>query len=158
MYKKHYNRADAKMTAPSQPLLYVPTHTARDLDIDLKAAGIPKHTPEGKLDFHACRVAYINLLIESHVTVKEAQELARHASPELTMNVYGRARQDRLSNAVEEMASTLEADEKCAIVCYDQAVGAETESATPIKNKVLRSDEEWWRRRELNPRPKMVLP
>ena len=68
----------------------MPSHTARALDKDLKAAGIAKQSPGGKIDFHACRVAYINLVIESGVTVKEAQELARHATPELTMNIYGR--------------------------------------------------------------------
>ena len=45
LYKKHYNRADTKLKAPKHPLLYVPTHTARDLDIDLKVAGIPKLLP-----------------------------------------------------------------------------------------------------------------
>ena len=30
---------------------------ARTLDRDLEAAGIPKHTPKGKVDFHAGRTA-----------------------------------------------------------------------------------------------------
>jgi integrase len=63
--------------------------------------------PGGKIDFHAIRKAYINLVIESGVTVKEAQTLARHASPELTMNVYGHARQDRLADAVERVAEVV---------------------------------------------------
>ena len=142
--------------APQKPLLYVPTHTARDLDIDLEAAEIPKHTPGGKLDFHACRLAYINLVLDSGATVKEAQELARHATPELTMNVYGRVRQDRLAGVAEDLASVIE-DEKCAIVCQQQVVGSDVKSATPIENKELRLDKEWWRRRESNPRPKTVL-
>jgi hypothetical protein len=33
-------------------------------------------TPAGKLDCHAVRLAYINLVIESGVTGKEAQVLA----------------------------------------------------------------------------------
>ena len=70
------------------------------------------------------------------------------------MNVYGRARQEALAAAAENIAAAIETDEKCAIVCYRQAVGAETENATPIINKELRSDKEWWRRRESNPRPK----
>ena len=53
----------------------------------------------------------------------------------------------------ENIASAIETDEKCAIVCYRQAVGAETENATPIINKELRPDKEWWRRRESNPAP-----
>jgi len=41
------------------------------------------------------------LVIETGVTVKEAQELARHSTPELTMNTYGRVREARLEEAVE---------------------------------------------------------
>jgi len=97
---------------PSDPLLYVPSHPARSLDKDLETAGIPKHAPGGKIDFHACRVAYINLVLESGAKVKEAQTLARHATPELTMNVYGRARKERLSEVVEQMAKSVVREEK----------------------------------------------
>ena len=34
-------------------------------------------------------MAYINLVIEHVATVKGAQALAWHATPDLTMNVYG---------------------------------------------------------------------
>jgi hypothetical protein len=36
-------------------LLYVPSHPARELDEDLEAAGIPKVTKDGKMDFAALR-------------------------------------------------------------------------------------------------------
>jgi integrase/recombinase XerD len=106
LYERFYGRKTVKELPPAQPLLYVPSHPARELDKDLLAAGIPKSTPAGKLDFHACRVAYINLVIESGVNIKEAQTLARHATPQLTMNVYGRVREERLAQAVEKMAQT----------------------------------------------------
>ncbi|SVC28876.1 uncharacterized protein METZ01_LOCUS281730, partial [marine metagenome] len=35
------------------------------------------------------------------VTSKEAQDLARHSTLDLTMNVYGRVRDERLSAAIE---------------------------------------------------------
>jgi hypothetical protein len=73
----------------------------------LDAADIPKVTPAGKIDFHAVRLAYINLVIESSVTVKEAQVLARHETPELTMNIYGRAREERLWTVVEQVAQAI---------------------------------------------------
>ena len=91
--------------APDDPLLYVPSHAARELDKDLKAAGIPKWTPEGKVDFHALRVAYTTLLLEAGANVKEAQVLVRHATPGLTMNKYARARMDRLHTLVETSAA-----------------------------------------------------
>ena len=72
LYEKFYSRRDAKQKTPTNPLLYVPSHTARAFDKDLESAGIPKQAPGGEVDFHACRVAYINLVLESGVCVKEA--------------------------------------------------------------------------------------
>lgn len=83
------------------------------------------------MDFHACRLAYINFVIERGATVKEAQALARHSTPDLTMNVYGRTRPERLAETVEKMAGNiLLPDEKNVPSMYRQAVGAETKSAT----------------------------
>lgn len=39
-------------------------------------------------DFHSLRVSYITLLVKSGVSVKVAQELARHSTPVLTLGVY----------------------------------------------------------------------
>ena len=109
LYARFFNRKGAnRYEVPKHPLLYVPSHTARALDADLKAAGIPKHGPGGKIDFHASRTAYINLVLESQgITPKEAQELARHGTLELTMNVYGRVRQGRLAHIVEDVGEFL---------------------------------------------------
>jgi site-specific recombinase XerD len=52
-------------------------------------------TEAGKVDFHACRVAYITMLFENGATLKEAQELARHITPHLTTNVYAKVRDER---------------------------------------------------------------
>ncbi len=134
LYDRRYGRKDAHQETPDNPLLYVPTHTARDLDKDLEAADIPKYAPGGKLDFHACRLAYINLVLErGDVTVKEAQ--ARHATPELTMNVYGRTREERLTEAVDKVAEHLRIGENYVHSMYRQAVGAEQENATPIETE-----------------------
>ena len=138
LYEKNYRRRDAKLKAPKNALLYVPSSLSNTLDNDLMAAGIPKHTPAGKLDFHAIRLAYINLVLESGVTTKEAQALARHSSPDLTFNVYGRVREHRLSEAIERVAEAIEPDEKRATCVPRQAVGAETENATLLKNTELR--------------------
>ena len=135
LYAKFYSRQGTKLKAPKNPLFYVPSHTARDLDIDLEAAGIPKHAPGGKLDFHACRVAYINFVIESGVTVKEAQVLARHATPEMTLNVYGRTQEERLSQAVEKVAENLTPSKNRATCVPRLAMGAEQESATPVETR-----------------------
>lgn len=92
---------------PGDPLLYVPSHPARDLEEDLVSAGIPKQSSEGKLDFHACRVAYVSWVVEAGASIKEAQSLARHQTPGLTLNTYARARNERLAEVVEAVGRTL---------------------------------------------------
>ena len=89
------------------PLLYVPTHTARDLEEDLNVAGIPKATDEGKADFHSCRVAYVTFVLEAGASVSEAQTLARHATAGLTLNTYARTRNERLSHVAELVGRSL---------------------------------------------------
>ena len=107
-----YERARWKRwgALPEHPLLYVPTHTARDLGLDLKAAKVEKWTVEGKLDFHALRVAYDTLLFELGASVKEAQELMRHSTPHLTTNTYARVRRDNLAALAERIGCTLSPD------------------------------------------------
>ena len=56
------------------------------------AAKIKKDAPGGRLDFHCLRVSFISAVIESGATVKEAMAAARHSTPSLTLNTYGRAR------------------------------------------------------------------
>ena len=97
----------AEGKARDRRLLYVPAHPAELLDKDLKAAGIPKVTDQGKLDFHALRVAFTTLVVETGTDVKSAQALARHSTPDLTLNVYARARDERLSQVVEQVGTEL---------------------------------------------------
>lgn len=135
LYDRFYRHRGDRDRLPANPLLYVPSHTARDLAIDLEAAGIPKNAPGGKIDFHACRVAYVSLVVESGATVKEAQELARHSTPQLTMNVYARARQTGLSEAVERISKVVLPTPDCAPSVHRLAAGAEQETATPCETR-----------------------
>ena len=130
LYRLHYLRRDAKRRAPRNPLLFVPSSLSRDFDKDLEAADIRKWTPDGKLDFHAIRNAYINLVLDSDVTAREAQALARHSTPDLTYNVYGRARQDHMAKAVEQIGNRLFPTPERVPSVHRLAVGAEQESAT----------------------------
>jgi len=97
-----------KEKEPGERLLWVPAHPARYLKKDLDRCGI-KHRetdhPDGKVDFHACRVAYTTFVVESGASVKEAQALARHSDPKLTMNTYAKARDARLKNLAESVGS-----------------------------------------------------
>ena len=92
---------------PANPLLYVSSHPARDIVKDLALAGIPKVTREGKIDFHARRVAYITHLIETGADVKTVQTLARHSDPRITLAVYAKTRPERLAEAAAAIGKTL---------------------------------------------------
>jgi integrase len=70
LYALNFERGQSKGTYPKDPLLYVPRNPSRSLDRALKAAGISKVTSNGKMDFHACRVAYITMVFESGATLK----------------------------------------------------------------------------------------
>jgi integrase len=70
--------------AKTAPILAVSTHPGRTLEKDLKQAGIPKVTPEGKVDFPALRTTFGTLVVESGANVKEAQTHMRHSTPQLT--------------------------------------------------------------------------
>ena len=106
LYQKFYRHFE-DIDIPESPLLYVPSHPSREMDRDLKLAGVPKITPIGKIDFHACRVAYITYILEAGATVKEAQVLARHSTPILTINTYARAKDSRLTDLTEMVADRL---------------------------------------------------
>ena len=135
IYERNFKKAKAKREVPKNPLFYVPSHTDRVLKIDLQTAGIPINTPKGKLDFHACRVAFINLILDQgEVTPKEAQELARHSTLDLTMNVYGRVREGRLAEAVERAGAAIFRERSVPDV-YRMAVGAEQKNATLVESE-----------------------
>ena len=130
IYEKTFKKANAKQHPPKRPLLYVPTQTDRRLKLDLDAAGIPHITPKGKLDFHALRTTSINLIMDTGLPLRDAQSFARHATPQMTMGTYGRPREDRVAEAVEEVAKVLNIEEVCATYVQRLAVGAERENAT----------------------------
>jgi len=71
------------------PLFKVPDGLVRILDRDLKAAGIPKRDERGRtVDVHALRHSFGSLLSKVGTAPRTAQAAMRHASIDLTMNVY----------------------------------------------------------------------
>jgi site-specific recombinase XerC len=89
------------------PLVFVARESAAALDKDLERAGIKKVTPDGKLDFHALRVAYSTFVVEAGTDIKTAQTLMRHSSPNLTLNTYARARKERLAEVAEKVGTAM---------------------------------------------------
>ena len=128
-----YQRFCRNFTCPKDALLYVPSHPARQLDKDLKAAGIPKHTDDGKVAFHALRTCFVTLAYEAGATHLEAKELARHSNPKLTANTYGRTRNERLAKLTETVADRVLLGQAGANMVH------ETELAGSVKRANLRS-------------------
>ena len=85
--------------------------------------------------------------------MKEAMTLARHATAELTLNVYAKTRQSRLSEVAEAVGRVVNPGPDYAHSMHKQAVGAEGLDLNALKAKTLGVEREWWRRRESNPRP-----
>ena len=98
---------DSKGKRPHEPLVFVVRDAARTMRKDLERVGLSKWGPGGKVDFHALRVAYITFVIESGADIKTAQTLARHCSPQLTLNIYAKARPERLRATVEAIGCIL---------------------------------------------------
>jgi len=100
--------AAAKGRKTSDPLLQVPAHPHRYVYADLKAAGVPKRLPGlGKVDFHALRVTFATLLMESGASAKECQALMRHSTMQMTLDRYVKARPERLQAAAETVWSEM---------------------------------------------------
>jgi integrase len=58
-------------------------------------------------DFHSLRVLFISRVVAGGASVKEAQTLARHSTPVLTMNTYSRASLLDVAGAVEGLGDLL---------------------------------------------------
>jgi len=150
-YRGKRKHATPMTQAPADPLLWVPTHPARELERDLKAAGLTKYGPGGKADFHACRVAYITMIDGAGGTVFEAQKMARHSDPRITANVYGKTRDKRLHELAESVGSTFLPSDSCATGVQRKAAGAEgdyiSNDGEGLENR------KWSGRRDLNTSP-----
>ena len=104
LYVRHNKRGKAPiLDIPDEPLLFVPTHTARTLAGIAEKAGIPKLNGKGKLDFHSLRTSYVNLLLAMGVDPKTVQGLARHESSAMTMETYGRFQNGSARQATEKL-------------------------------------------------------
>lgn len=77
-------------------------HLGRVLRADLRAAGVERVTRAGHFDMHSLRIWYIQKAAESpDIDPKTLMEAARHSDPRLTLQVYARARDERLKRLAE---------------------------------------------------------
>ncbi len=81
------------------------------LERDLKAAGIPKKDADGRvIDFHALRHTFGTLLAASGVHPKVAQDLMRHSTINLTMDIYTHTSLDSRMGALDKLPEIKAAD------------------------------------------------
>jgi integrase len=81
------------------------TNPMRILDRILKAAGILKHTVDGrKLDIHALRHTFATRLARSGAPLTHAQRLLGHSDPKLTAAVYTHLDAEDLRGAINGIA------------------------------------------------------
>jgi integrase len=91
--------------APGKPVFVLDrVQIARVLRRDLEDAGIAESE---SYDFHCLRHTYITMVINSGASVKVCQELARHADPKLTMNVYTHLTIRDTAQGLEGLSHTL---------------------------------------------------
>lgn len=102
LYHRHYNRRAHTSVIPERPLLFVPMHASRTLKRIARNAGVELVTNKGKIDFHALRVAYINMLIASKADFKTILELSRHTAAYMT-ELYARVQDEHIDKAVESV-------------------------------------------------------
>ena len=136
-----YRRFFPRFPDAERALVYVPSHPARELDEDLQAAGIPKETKEGKMDFAALRNSYVTLAAEAGANVKELQTLARHSTPVLTLNAYAKKRDERLAELAEKIGENVlfepGLEPECAMSVHRKPVEARDVSPKLLQGKGL---------------------
>ena len=148
-----YQRYFRKFTCPNDALLYVPSRPARTLDKDLITAGIPKYTEEGKIAFHALRTSFVTLAFEAGANHKEAQQLARHSTPELTANIYGRTRNERLIEVTDRVTDMVLFGEVGVNMVHKTEQDVTAANDKSLQTKAVTPQYGEWRRGDSNPRP-----
>ena len=63
--------------------------------------------------------------------------MARHSTPDLTINTYARTREDRLTKLTEEVGDRVLPNEKCAIYVPQERKGGSTPKSNSFDNNEL---------------------
>ncbi len=111
------------------PLFNVPAGLVRILDLDLKAAGIPKRDDRGRtVDVHALRHTFGTHLSKGGVAPRTAQAAMRHSTLDLTMNTYTDPRLLDVAGALDALPALPSIDRPDA----QRAKATGTDNAAPL--------------------------
>ncbi len=76
---------EVKDLKPDDPLLWVPYHTSKSMNMLMEDAGVHKYSnPTTKRTFHSLRDSYITWMAQSGVDIRTIQMLARHSDIRIT--------------------------------------------------------------------------
>ncbi len=92
----------------SVPVFTMPSadHVTRMFKADLEAAGVAYVEDGLYADFHSTRHSFITNVVKSGASVKEAQTLARHSTPVLTLQRYTHLGINDTRKVIDRMADT----------------------------------------------------
>ena len=146
-----------KDKATGEPVLRLPEKAAQMLNADLRRARarwikeapgkaqrwlhaksdfVKTVDPENRVrDFHALRYTYITRLVNSGVSVKVCQDLARHSTPTLTIGRYAHTKLHDLTSALNSLPGTGTSGRKVATL---QAAG--TDHSRPFSAENVHKD------------------
>ncbi len=96
---------------PAAPAFSLPSPSKTTLlfQDDLKAAGVVYEVDGKYADFHALRHSFVSNVVKGGATVKEAQTLARHSTPGLTLGVYAHIGLNDIRRVIDGLPATPDA-------------------------------------------------
>jgi hypothetical protein len=107
-------------SAPVFATAHLEDKTADMMRFDLKRAEVDPTDANGRVrDFHALRHTFVSNVVRAGATVKEAQALARHATPDITFRVYSHVQRHDLARVLANVP----------------AIGAPKTSSTEVARK-----------------------
>jgi len=101
----------------------------------------------------SCKPVYLELAFEAGANHKEAQQLARHSTPELTANIYGRTRNERLIEITDRVTDMVLFGEVGVNKVHKTKQDVTAANDKSLQTKAVTPQYGEWRRGDSNPRP-----
>ena len=185
-HREEVARDRGKVPTPSDAVFHVPKNLTEQIAKDAKWCGLEVVDADGRrLDLHAFRATAATLMATSGVPMQVARRLIRHTDARLTAKHYEKVDVEDLRPGIALVGASFwsgsevaprvapnSAPIAAAVGCSvplaeagnaiaDRAQVASERHAAPVEGAACRSvpvTDEWWRRRESNPRPEMLRP
>ncbi len=132
-HREGHSQQKAAGVPASAAIFHVPRQLVKNLDRDLRVAGIPKRDDRGRtVDVHALRHSFGTLLSKGGVAPRTAQAAMRHSKIDLTMNVYTDPRLLDVAGAMESLPELPLTDRRPEANNHLAATGTTDPSPCPL--------------------------